>query len=476
MSRFEKYKLPFKFALLAAFTAFLLICICDKRLENNSDSEISDLQRIRESGVLKVATDFNSTDYFLYRGRPKGYQYELILALCKELGVRPEITAVGDMAKSCEGLIAGDFDLVAKDITVVRDKKPEIAFTFPFLQTRQVLVQRKQTPGGGNAVFISRTSDLAGKKIHVQQNSNYFRRLTDFSASIGYPVEIVEDSVNGAEKLISLVAQGKIDYTVCNENIALLNRSYYSNLDVSLKISLSQNIAWTVRSSSTEWEAFLNQWIEDFIQTEKYREIYTIYFKNPYTSGRFRRELNTIFGGGISEYDSMVREAARKQGWDWRLISAIMYHESRFESDAESNFGAVGLMQLMPETADFLGIEDIYDTQQNIEGGALLLSWLDRQFRESVKDSTERIKFVLAAYNIGLGRVQKAQRLAAENGKNPNSWRNDVAYFLRNRTAEITPEDSLQQTNRIIDDGVFYFVDEVITTCRHYRNLLPEVQ
>lgn len=473
MFRLGKYKVPLKFALLAAFLVSMLICVCDKRLEDESDLEkTSDLQRILESGVLKVVTDCNSTDYFLYHGRPKGYQYELILALCKELGVRPEISAVNNMDESCEGLISGRFDLVAKDLAVVRDKKPEIVFTFPFFQTRQVLVQRDRLAGSGTSAFISKTSDLAGKIIHVQQNSNYFRRITDFSQSIGYPVEIVEDSVNGTEKLISLVARGKIDYTVCNENIALLNRSYYSNLDVSLKISLPINISWAVRSGSKEWADFLNHWIENFIQTEEYRKIYTVYFKNPYTSGRFRREFNTIFDGGISQYDSTIKHAAAKQAWDWRLIAAIMYHESRFDPDSESFLGAVGLMQLMPETAEFIGIEDIYNVQQNIEGGALLLSWLDRQFKETVKDSAERINFVLAAYNIGLGRVQKAQRQAAENGKNQQIWKNNVDYFLRKKSAEAAPEDSVIRTNQVYDD-TFYFVDEVIATYRHYQNLIP---
>ncbi|MDX9909834.1 MAG: transglycosylase SLT domain-containing protein, partial [Mariniphaga sp.] len=104
--------------------------------------------------------------------------------------------------------------------------------------------------------------------------------------------------------------------------------------------------------------------------------------------------------------------------------------------------------------------------------GALLLSWLDRQFKETVKDSAERINFVLAAYNIGLGRVQKAQRQAVENGKNQQIWKNNVGYFLRKKSAVAAPEDSVIRTNQVYDD-TFYFVDEVIATYRHYQNLIP---
>ncbi len=475
MFRLEKYKLSLKFILLAFFVVTLLLCIGDKVMHSESDAEkVSVFEQIRKTGRLSVAMDCNSTAYFLHRGRVRGYQYELIMALCKELGVKPEITAINDMSESCDGLINGRFDLVAKNLTVVRDKKPEIAFTFPFLQTRQVLVQRKHQPGNRDSTYISNTSDLAGKKIHVQKNSAYFRQMTDFSESIRYPVEIVEDSVNGVEKLISLVARGVIDYTVCNENVALLNRSYYSNLDVSLKISFPHNIAWAVRSSSVEWKDSLDRWISDFLQTERYREIYTTYYKNPYTSGRFSRELNSITGGGISVYDGMIRQAGVKYGWDWRLLSAIMYHESRFEEDAESGIGALGLMQLTPETAEYMEVDDILDPQQNIEGGAKLLSWLDRQFRETVRDSSERLKFVLAAYNIGLGRVQKAQRLASENGKKQDLWKNNVDYFLTKKSLETVPEDSVISRQSAYSGDVYYFVDEVIATCRHYQNLIPE--
>jgi membrane-bound lytic murein transglycosylase F len=153
-----------------------------------------------------------------------------------------------------------------------------------------------------------------------------------------------------------MVSNGDINYTVCDENVAILNRSYYPNIDVGLIISYPQNIAWAVRKGSNDLKAYLDNWIEAFKKTDQYRQIYFQYFVMARTSGRINSEYHSIAGGRISEYDELVKEIAAKHGWDWRLISSIMYHESRFKNDAESWGGAVGLMQLMPATAEALGV------------------------------------------------------------------------------------------------------------------------
>ncbi|WP_245820224.1 MltF family protein [Mariniphaga anaerophila] len=438
------------------------------------ENEPSNLFRIQETGVLKVVIDYNSTNYFVYRGKPMGYQYELVLALCEDMDVKPEIFVSNNMSETFRGLKEGRFDLVAKNLTVTRARRKEIAFTKPLKQTRQVIVQRKKSADAPDSLFLKTTLDMAGKKIYVQKNTTYYRRLIHLSEEIGYPIEIVEDSINGVEKLVSMVARGEIDYTVCDENVATLNQSYYPNLDVSLKISFPQNIAWAVSKESPELKEYLDRWIVKFKKTEKYRQIYHRYFESPRTAGRYNSEFHSISGGKISQFDSVVKPLAQKYGWDWRLISSIMYHESRFNPEAESWGGAFGLMQLMPNTAEALGVKDIYDPAQNIEGGILLLNWLNEQLSTSVPDSTERIKFVLAAYNIGLGHVKDAQRLAKKNGKNSQVWENNVDFYLRNKSSEIYFRDPVVKWGYARGEEAYNFVDRVIGNYEHYRNLIPE--
>ncbi len=471
-----KYKLQVKIAFLFVLVVLLSACGGEKnkqRKEKEKD-ELSVLERIQETGILKVVIDYNSTNYFVYRGKPMGYQYELILALCEDLEVKPEITVSNNMAETFEGLNTGRFDLVAKNLTVTRARKQEIAFTKPLKQTRQVIVQRKVSKQNPDSVFLNSTLELAGKKIHVQQNTTYYRRLAHLSEEIGQPIEIVEDSVNGVEQLVAMVARGEINYTVCDENVALLNQSYYPNLDVSLKISFPQNIAWAVQKDAHDWKEFLDRWIVQFKKTSEYRQIYHQYFESPRTAGRFNSGFHSISGGKISVYDPIVKELAAKHGWDWRLISSIMYHESRFDPEAESWGGAYGLMQLMPATAESLGVDSILDPRQNIEGGILLLNWLDEQFSSTIPDSTNRIKLVLASYNIGLGHVKDAQRLAKKNGKNSHVWENNVDYYLRYKSSETYFKDPVVKWGYARGEEAYNFVYRVIGNYEHYRNLIPE--
>ena len=229
------------------------------------EAEPTDLERIREEGVLKVVVDYNSTNYFVYRGKPMGFQYEMVQELCDDLGVNPQIAVSNELDESFNGLKNGSFDLIAKNLTVTRSRNREVHFTEPLKQTRQVLVQRKPNPDDSTTVYLKSTLELAGKKVHVQENTAYYTRLVNLSEEIGYPINIEVDSIYGVEQLIARVAEGEIDYTVCDEDVGRLNKTYYPNIDVSLVISFPQNIAWAVRKdASKDWKAYLDKWLSEF--------------------------------------------------------------------------------------------------------------------------------------------------------------------------------------------------------------------
>ena len=131
-------------------------------------------------------------------------------------------------------------------------------------------------------------------------------------------------------------------------------------------------------------------------------------------------------------------------------------------------------MQLMPATAESLGVVDILNPRQNIEGGILLLNWLDEQLKSSMPDSSQRIKFVLASYNIGLGHVEDARRLANKYGKDSKIWENNVDYFLKNKSAEKYVSDSIVKLGYARGEEAYNFVNRVLGNYEHYRNLIPE--
>ena len=134
--------------------------------------------------------------------------------------------------------------------------------------------------------------------------------------------------------------------------------------------------------------------------------------------------------GIISAYDDLFRRYSATAGFDWRLLAAQCYQESGFDPEAVSSMGALGLMQLMPSTADALGVpeEKRFDPEQNIAAAARYIKRVSQSFSD-IKDAGERIRFTLAAYNGGVGHVQDAQTLARKADRNPQYW-DDVAPFI----------------------------------------------
>jgi membrane-bound lytic murein transglycosylase F len=448
--------------------------------EKDAANKRSELTKIMKSGKLHALVDYNSTSYFVYRGRPMGFQYELLQLLAKDMGLELEISVSNNLKETFDGLNSKRYDLVAKNLTVTKKRDETIAFTTPLDQTRQVLVQRKpsgwqkMSPQAVEDSLIRNQLDLAGKKIHVQRNTAYYRRLVNLSDEIGEEIIIMEDSGFGVEKLVSMVANGEIDYTVCDENVAKVNQSYFPNLDVATPVSFPQNIAWAVRNDSGEWLKYLNNWIRHIKKTADYNILYKKYFENNRMGTMVASGYHSIEGGKISPYDGLIKMAAKKANMDWRLIASIIYRESKFDAEAISWAGAYGLMQVMPGSADMFRINDYEDPEVNIDVGVRLLKRLDEGFAADIPDPSERLKFVLASYNVGLGHVKDAQRLAEKYDRDPTIWKNNVDYFLLNKSAAKFFKDPVVKWGYCRGEEPYNYVNKVLATYRHYRNIIEE--
>jgi len=471
---YKKFVIIFLFLFLSLVAIFLWNEIRISKKKNLVESaEIAmDFKRIKRTGILKAAIDYNSTNYFVYRGKPMGYEYELLQALCDDMDVKLEIVVSNKLSETFEGLKNKRFDLVAQNLTITGQRNSEVAFSVPINQTRQVLVQRVRASKLNDSVYVNTVLELDHKKVYVQKKSAYFQRLINLSEETGTNVEVIADSVLNVEELIAKVAKGTIDYTVCNENIALINKEYFSNLDVSVPVSFQQNTAWAMRKGSLELKDFVDKWITKFRETRKYHFLYYKYFESPRIVERMTSDFNSISGGRISKYDGIIKVVAKEYNWDWRLISAIIYHESRFNEGAGSWTGAYGLMQIMPATAEAFGVENIENPKQNIKCGILLLNSLNNQFIKNIPDSSERIKFVLAAYNIGLGHVNDAQRLAKKYGKNPLVWENNVDLYLQYKSEEKYFKDDVVRFGYCRGEEATNFVKNVINNYKQYMNVI----
>jgi membrane-bound lytic murein transglycosylase F len=192
-------------------------------------------------------------------------------------------------------------------------------------------------------------------------------------------------------------------------------------------------VSWAVNKESEGLLQTLNQWIQKRRHSMEYNLILQKY--NDVSESRkatLRQNLPLAKAGNVSEYDGIIKKYAQQIQWDWKLIAALVFQESRFNPTAKSWVGATGLMQLMPVTAKELGVQlhQLTSPEHNLQAGIKYLQWLEKSLQPHIQDKNELVKFVLAAYNVGLGHVLDARRLAEKYHLNAQKWEGNVEKML----------------------------------------------
>ena len=386
--------------------------------------EYVDLSQIMERDTLKAVTISSSSSYFLYRGEPMGFQYDLARQFADSLGLELQMLQAVNEDEAVRMLLDGKADLIAYNLTMSNERMDSITYCGKENINHQVLVQRiSKHP-------LRDVAELIGKEVYVTPGK-YYNRMSHLNDEMGGGIHIhkVEADTTSTESLIAQVAHGKIDYTVANNQEAILNRSYYPNLDIKMAVSFDQRSSWAVRTTSPQLAAVADKWHRANIESPETKAAIKRYFES--TRRVHRGTILSVEEGKISHYDAFFRLYAKEIGWDWRLLAALAYTESNFNPDIVSWAGARGLMQLMPNTARAMGMpEGMYnDPEESIKAGVKYIAALQKMFRK-VEDPVERHKFVLAAYNAGAGHVYDAMALAEKYGRNPHIWEHNVDHYI----------------------------------------------
>lgn len=447
-----------------------------------------DLAQIAESKELRVLFTFNSTGYFVYRGATMGYECELLERFAKDNGLRMKPVVVRDSRELFEKLNAGEGDVVAAQITPGANET-RVAFTGGLYETAPVVVQRKagpQTPSADvnaalarerretadpqsvviRARLVTTPAELAGSQVHLPQTSPYRGRLVELNDELTQDIEVVEVDAT-SDRLIQQLSEGDIAYTVAAENVAALKAGEYTNLVVKPAIGPPQQVVWAVRTNAPELLARLDAWIAAQKKKGLLAVLYRKYFKDRRGfNERAASKYLTAETGRLSPYDDWFREYSRIPGWDWRLVASQAYQESRFNANARSWAGARGLMQIMPATARELRV-NANDPRQSIEGACRYLWKFDQRW-EHIKPELERIKFILASYNVGQGHVEDARRLAEKFGDDPDRW-NDVAYWLIRKSKRAVYNDPVVKYGFARGTEPVAYVDLILDRYEHYK-------
>lgn len=379
-----------------------------------------DLPGIERRHTLRMLTRNNAMTYFIHRGRQLGFEYELLQRFADEQGLRLEIVIPPSHDDLIPWLRQGRGDVIAAAMTVTPERAREVAFSRSYLAVDEMVVVRPDSP-------VERLADLAGRAVHVRRSSAFYPRLAALQEGTGFTFDPAPEDME-TEEILARVESGEWEVAVADSNLLEVEQRLGSDLRGAFSLGTGR-LAWAVREDNPRLLAALDAFLVRHRKSRFFNVVRSKYFENERMLERGRGAWRSDRSGRISPWDDVLREAAAAHSLDWRLVAALMYTESGFDPSSRSWAGAVGLMQLMPATAHSLGLRDLRDPEGSIRAGAAYLRHLVDRFEPDLPLAA-RLRFALAAYNVGYEHVRDARRLAARMGWSPDRWQGNVARAL----------------------------------------------
>ncbi len=310
-------------------------------------------------------------------------------------------------------------------------------------------------------------NDMYGKG-ELSAGLNYeLLRLFAGEHECGISVRIASANVNYADSL----ALGTLDILVARSD-SIPAASDPGAGGVIKSRNTGRRSAWYLGADADAEMKDVNLWICSYTGTKEYRELRSRF------TGEFdpRKRIDRgLLSGGLSPYDTLVKKYAATIGWDWRLLTALLYQESRFSINTLSRRGATGLMQIRPSTAATFGVTDLVDPEQNLLAGTKFLAQIQRNFDPEAFTPDERVNFTLAAYNAGERRISDCRTLAAEKGLDNTKWE-AVAGVIPEMTEYTiaSPDSTSYRTGRFRGGETVSYVSSVLSFYSLFRQIRPE--
>jgi membrane-bound lytic murein transglycosylase MltF len=401
------------------------------------EDSTADLSAMREKKVVRALITLSKTDFVLHKGHPKGLQVELLeqyekmlnkVVTRRELKVHVTYVPV-PFDELIPSLLAGRGDIAAALLTIT----PEREKLVNFISGREL---------GVDEIIVTRTGvedlhtldELSGRSVYVLRGSSYAEHLRELNAGflqrLAPPIHVVEADENLlTEDILELVNSGIVDITVVDDFKAQLWAKVLPNIVLrnDLKVSTGGSIGWAVRRNNPELEASLNEFLPkvkkgtllgNMLMKRYYGD--TKFVKNPMAEKERERREQVL---------SLFKEYGDRYDFDWLAVAAQAYQESGLDRNAKSRAGAIGIMQLLPSTAEYVGISNITELENNIHAGVKYVSFLREHYFSSPEIAdADRFALTWAAYNTGPTKVRKMRNRAKKMGLDPNVWFQNVEY------------------------------------------------
>jgi membrane-bound lytic murein transglycosylase MltF len=396
-----------------------------------------DLPAMRERKLVRALVTLSKTDFFIYNGQPKGLQaeflhhYEEFLnkgVSRRELKTRIAFVPV-PFSELMPALSEGRGDIAAAFLTITPEREKQVKFiSSRRWAVNEILVTNKSVEG------IESIYDLAGRWVYVLRGSSYVEHLEKVNEKLAgkmlAPLLIIEADANLlSEDIIELVNAGVVDITVIDDFKANLWAQIFPNVVVreDIKIATGGHVGWAIRKANPELEAHLKSFLPKVRKGSLLGNMLTDRYLG--TTRWIRNPMDELEREKLEGFMLFFKEYGDQYGFDWLAVVAQAYQESGLDHNAKSRAGAVGIMQLLPSTAEYVGFPDVTDIEANIHAGVKYVSYLrEKYFSDPGMSEVDRFAFTWAAYNAGPNKVRKMRSRAKQMDLDPDKWFQNVEY------------------------------------------------
>jgi membrane-bound lytic murein transglycosylase MltF len=410
-----------------------------------------DFDKMLERRMIRVYAPFSRSLYFSDKGRERGLAVELVrdweryinFKYAKQLGKRPLTIYIGPATrdKLLPYVSDGLADVAIGNLTVTDERRKTVDFV-PGDEGRKTISEVVVT--GPKSPELKTLDDLSGKHVHVRKASSYYESLQVLNEKLQKekkpPVALitVSDSLED-EDMMEMLDAGLIELLVVDDWKARMWAPVLPHLTVRDDLVLRENAktGWAIRKNSPKLTAA----IEDFFRNWAMKQGVAEYrmnsymkkvkeLKDPTASAEYKRFQQTL---------KLFEKYGKQYGFDPLMLAAQGYQESQLNQQAKSHVGAIGIMQLMPETGDQMKVGDIHVADANIHAGAKYMDALMSDYFDDAHFSEgNRPLFAFASYNCGPANVTKARKEAAKRGLDPDKWFNNVEIVVAQRVGTQT--------------------------------------
>ncbi|MFG6138557.1 membrane-bound lytic murein transglycosylase MltF [Halomonas sp. B23F22_10] len=408
----------------ATLCALLGLGLITDRPHRASEAQLED---VRARDFLNIQTRNTPTTYYEGRQGPTGFEYELMRRFADYLGVSLNLDADHNIAEALEAVRReGDLGAAALPLDPTRDG---LMYSRPIMPLQPLLVYRRGLPPPAEI------ADLEGLSIGTLSNTGTDRVMHELQAEHPWLSWQEADDIE-VSALLGRVSDGTLDAAVVFERQFRLNRLFFPEVEDGFRLGRPLSLAWAFpseRGLGLLREA--NRFLATLQDSGLLARLETRYLgRDDYLEYVGARTFIGHVHERLPEYDTLFREAARQSGFDWKLLAAVGYQESHWRPQATSPTGVRGLMMLTNATAAEMNVSNRLDPAQSIDGGARYLRSLKDRLPESITGE-DRLFMALAAYNVGLGHLYDARRIAEMRGGDPDAWEDvrDALPLLQER-------------------------------------------